>query len=339
MKQFIVTLFAVMMIGFGVKSQNYIYTVSATGTAGTLVTTITTTGLVKTPNGGGCVLNMIYNTEVKFFNHSGVELSLGDPGVPPIYTLQGTFRCNTPPNSALKTSFFQIPNNLGTTTNNLSSTFSIDDLASCASLTLDNVNCHTIRFQIHFPGFNNTNYNVNGTSTLPIELITFDAYKKDRSVELAWKTASELNNDYFTIERSVEGKSWEFLKTVKGAGNSSEISEYTVIDDSPYAGVSYYRLKQTDYDGTTETFNIVSVEQNDVKELQAYPNPVLNRVTILGVNSDKELRVFNTVGVEITGNIVITNSPSKKTFIDMSQLPKGMYFIVNGDESLKVLKQ
>jgi predicted Fe-Mo cluster-binding NifX family protein len=86
-------------------------------------------------------------------------------------------------------------------------------------------------------------------------------------------------------------------------------------------------------------FNIVSVEQEEVEELQVYPNPVSHSATILGVNKNQQLRMFNTVGIEVTRNVVISNSPSNKSFVDMSQLPIGMYILVNGDESIRVLKQ
>ena len=205
--------------------------------------------------------------------------------------------------------------------------------------SLESLSCNVVELSIGGPGLSNRTVSLDANSTLPIELITFDAVKQERQVELSWSTASELNNDYFTIERSADGMTWENVQTILGAGNSTRVLDYSWIDNSSYAGTSYYRLKQTDYDGTTKSFNIVSVEQDEVEELQVYPNPVLHTSSLLGVDGNKPVRIHNAVGVDVTGNVNISISPSKKTLLDMSQLPKGMYYVVNGDKSIRLLKQ
>lgn len=271
---------------------------------------------------------MTFDYSIKCFNQNGNEVGFNQ-----ISTLQGSFVCNN------ATSFFQLPNQLGVgsgvTTGN-----PWNHQSNCNTVTVEDLLCNKIVLEVEMKGYNGSRFiDVSGTSTLPIELITFDAFRKDRQVELLWKTASELNNDYFTIERSVDGKSWENIQTVQGAGNSSQVIEYSWLDNSPYSAISYYRLKQTDYDGTTEMFNIVSVQQNDVEELQAYPNPVSHTSTILGVDQNQALRIFNTIGVEVTGNVGVSTSPSAKTFLNMSQLPKGMYYVTNGGKSIQLLKE
>ncbi|WP_107039532.1 T9SS type A sorting domain-containing protein [Brumimicrobium mesophilum] len=329
MKRYIVAFFAVMMIGFGVKGQNYFFTTSIVAPNGiTVVFELETTGIVIVPNSSGnCNFDITYDYSVKFYD-GGVEVNTN---LPEVTFYDYRFLCGSETN--------YLPSLApGESSGVTYGSIEVVGVTACNNLTLATASCNKLRFNISVDGLA-IDTTLTGTSPLPIELINFDAYKKDRQVELSWKTASELNNDYFTIEKSVEGKSWEFLKTLNGAGNSSQISEYTVTDDSPYAGVSYYRLKQTDYDGATETFNIVSVEQNDVEELQAYPNPVSHTATILGINNDQEVRIFNTVGVEVTGKVIITSSPSKKTFVDMNQLPKGIYFIENGKGCVKLLKE
>jgi len=94
----------------------------------------------------------------------------------------------------------------------------------------------------------------------PIVLTYFGAKSLENAVELTWTTASEENNDYFTLERSSNGLDYHELTRVDGAGNSFEALNYSYQDKNPYQGVSYYRLKQTDYDGTNETFKVVAVE-------------------------------------------------------------------------------
>lgn len=86
--------------------------------------------------------------------------------------------------------------------------------------------------------------------TLPIDLVLFEVTGSEEGEALVqWVTASELNNDYFTIENSVDGFNWKEIMIMPGAGNSSDIVLYSFMHDSPEVGVSYYRLKQTDFDG------------------------------------------------------------------------------------------
>ena len=91
----------------------------------------------------------------------------------------------------------------------------------------------------------------NQLNILPITLLSFQAKAEDRQVHTSWITASENNNDFFTIERSKDGTNWEEAGRVEGAGNSNTELSYGFIDEIPYSGISYYRLSQTDFDGTT----------------------------------------------------------------------------------------
>ena len=88
-------------------------------------------------------------------------------------------------------------------------------------------------------------------NVLPITLLSFHAEAKDGLVHNNWVTASEINNDFFTVERSKDGNHWEKVGTVDGAGHSNTELTYAFADDDPYSGISYYRLRQTDFDGTT----------------------------------------------------------------------------------------
>ncbi len=86
---------------------------------------------------------------------------------------------------------------------------------------------------------------------LPITLLSFTARATEAGlVDAVWTTASEINNDYFTLQRSRDVQHWEVVGTVQGAGNSNNILNYLYTDDAPYTGTSYYRIKQTDFDGT-----------------------------------------------------------------------------------------
>jgi len=105
---------------------------------------------------------------------------------------------------------------------------------------------------------------INGV--LPISLIKFDVKQKNELIELQWSTATEINNNYFTLERSIDGNNWEILAYVEGAGDSNYQIDYDYTDEYPYHGISYYRLKQTDFDGKFEYFTPVAVNNQKVTE-------------------------------------------------------------------------
>lgn len=128
-----------------------------------------------------------------------------------------------------------------------------------------------------------------GVNTLPIELVSFSANQAGDEVKIDWTTASEINNDYFTVERSVDGLEYTGILTLPGAGNSSGFREYHAVDRNPVNGISYYRLRQTDFDGVTETFDPVKVEFNKRYNLSVFPNPVVgNDLNIHMENFDVE---------------------------------------------------
>ena len=117
--------------------------------------------------------------------------------------------------------------------------------------------------------------------SLPIELISFTAIEVGSFVQLDWSTATEINNDYFTISRSTDGVIFEEIFTQRGSGNSTTRNDYRRFDESPELGYNYYRLNQTDFNGEQESFNIVVVKfggaggaEIDARlRMKVYPNP------------------------------------------------------------------
>lgn len=111
--------------------------------------------------------------------------------------------------------------------------------------------------------------NLSAHEPMPIELLSFNAIYDDGDVLLNWATASETNNDYFTIERSIDANFFEPIIIIKGAGNSNKKIDYSTIDNNPPLGTIYYRLKQTDFDGSYKNSDIVGVKTNkDVEKMQ-----------------------------------------------------------------------
>jgi hypothetical protein len=122
---------------------------------------------------------------------------------------------------------------------------------------------------------------------LPVDLLYFRAEPQTDRVKLVWETASELNADYFEVEKSSDGLTYEFVARLQAVGNSSSRILYQVNDEKPQFGKSYYRLKQADVDGTIVIFNVVLVDFDGSRNASLYPNPIQN-----GTNLSLELN-FN----------------------------------------------
>ena len=123
-----------------------------------------------------------------------------------------------------------------------------------------------------------------GCTVLPVELLNFSAVlKNNNQVMLTWQTASEINNDFFTVERSEDAVNWDEIEKLTGAGHSKSLLNYTFRDEPPYTEMVYYRLKQTDFDGKFSYSGIQSVTMDLNKNLQPgiYPNPTAREVTIV----------------------------------------------------------
>jgi hypothetical protein len=178
---------------------------------------------------------------------------------------------------------------------------------------------------------------------LPITLLEFNAYAFNNSVNLNWKTASEFNNDYFTIEKSIDGVNWVEISTVSSMGNTESVQSYQSIDTKPIDGLQFYRLKQTDINGEFTYSAIKSVVFGKIlsNEVKFFPNPTNQFLNVHIENEEQmeiELIVYNAFGqelVHLTGNKVDFQ-------VDMSNYDNGMYSVVinkNGKTfTQKVLK-
>lgn len=180
---------------------------------------------------------------------------------------------------------------------------------------------------------------------LPIELIEFIADFKDNIVKLNWQTASELNNDYYTLERSSDAINFEHLATIEGAGNSTQLLLYSFVDELPLKGISYYRLKQTDFDGTNSYSAILSVSTNSLSGIDVenvYPNPTTDKFEIAfngEPNESLNIKIVNSLG-EIL--FMENKIRGKITPVDLTDYSKGIYMlIISGDSYLyqnKIIK-
>jgi len=178
---------------------------------------------------------------------------------------------------------------------------------------------------------------------LPIELINFSATAlNNKIVHLNWQTASEINNDYFTIECSTNFSSWKEIAKINSLGNTSSLSSYESIDRYPYIGVSYYRLKQTDFDGQFSYSQIKSVEIENLinSTITIYPNPTSNEVNIIGSAIELEqIKMYNTLGQDVSTSTIIKELNKGVAIIDLTRLTSGMYYIKTKTTANKVYKK
>jgi hypothetical protein len=165
-----------------------------------------------------------------------------------------------------------------------------------------------------------------GYDPLPIELIDFKANKIGYKVQLDWATSSERNNEKFMVERSTGVNDWVIVAEMSGAGNSYGTLNYQTFDEKPLHGISYYRLKQVDFDGKSVVFDQKSLE------FEISPNPANTTLTIQSDDlQNSELRVFDEFGklCLIKGAFEDTEST-----ISIDYLQNGVYFLhlVNNEQ-------
>jgi PKD repeat protein len=179
--------------------------------------------------------------------------------------------------------------------------------------------------------FNTENFNISPQSIpLPIELIDFSADCKDGKVILHWTTASELNNDLFTVEKSFDGKTFEAVSTVRGNGSTTEIHEYEANDQASSQTV-YYRLQQTDYDGSSTHSDPIVINCNrdgKYEVIGIYPNPTHSAISIdLNLSEDGMVLVslYNSIGQLVMKQEASFKNGYQKMLLDLSVLPSDIY--------------
>ncbi len=204
---------------------------------------------------------------------------------------------------------------------------------------------------------NNGNQNTNtGTGTgvdyvgngsgsgppLPVELLNFELVQNNESVDLFWSTATELNNHFFTLEKSVDGRHWNLLGTVEGNGTTNEISDYTYTDYNPYPIKTFYRLAQTDYDGKFEYLAIKSTNSNDeaISQMSVRPNPGSDFVNIDYVQFPySQIRFLNAQGIDVSKEIKLLRNTGNSLTLDISAIQNGVYYVVSPTSSTLIIKQ
>lgn len=140
-------------------------------------------------------------------------------------------------------------------------------------------------------------------SPLPVELSHFSA-NCDKHVILSWATESELNSEKFIVEKSRNGVNWELVDELAAAGNSNSHLSYSTTDKKPYQGVSYYRLRQVDFDGKEKIYGPISVSCTDNgNSINVYPNPNNGNFTV-EINSPSDIEEASLQLLDVTGKLI-----------------------------------
>ncbi len=169
--------------------------------------------------------------------------------------------------------------------------------------------------------------------SVPIELREFSAkVVAENKVQVEWSTLSEINHDFFEVERSADGIEFELLETVNGRGDSTSLRTYSLIDEEPLAGTSFYRLKSVDF---TEEFSYspirsVTIKEKVVSHYKVYPNPAVfdtNVVLTSKVSADAELQLFALDGKMIASQSLKVKEGFNKFSMDVSNFSAGNYLL------------
>ncbi len=159
---------------------------------------------------------------------------------------------------------------------------------------------------------------------LPIQLLSFTAQCDSENAILNWTSASETNNDFYTLERSADDFHWETVEVMNGAGNSIQQTDYTFIDGHPLFSNAFYRLLQTDYNGNAVMIKTVSIENchNEKKSFDIYPNPTTGFIQL-----DMKPDLFISISVfDLQGSVIFYSTTFVSSF-DLKDGTAGIYFV------------
>jgi hypothetical protein len=209
----------------------------------------------------------------------------------------------------------------------------------------------TVQRKLNPTDFGTVVANVNGETTnarieftsaiLSAVLTKFEAHPLSKNVELTWSTANEQQNNHFEVQRSSDGKTFSKIGRVKGQGTTTVQHEYPFLDEAPYAGINYYRLKQVDVNGQFEFSKIISVNRgNSDKTISIYPNPIKDKVTIeTNITGNYSIDLY-----DITGKLLQRHQAHQPILqLSTSDLSSGVYMISVTSQAVqktfKIVKQ
>jgi len=263
-----------------------------------------------------CEFGYFYNLEYTY------DIVFSGDNIPSnLWTLQAVTTCDDG-----SSSFFSLPNDGGSGSGaTISNQWNPN--TDCATATPTSLGCTTIDFQIHGPGITNQIITCDASNcsetVLPIQLSYFNAELNHNEVALEWETQMEINNDFFSVEESSDAIHWYTLTKISGNGDSFLPVHYSFIDKDLKDGTNYYRLSQTDFNGTKRVYTVQAIEYRKKTKLAIVPNPVRDFISIKN-NQDIIGHTFNILNK--TGQRIQTGRISDKS-IAIDHFPAGLYFM------------
>ena len=212
--------------------------------------------------------------------------------------------------------------------------------ATFSPLTVFGTNTPYFGFTASTGGLSNTQTFCLPTVLLPIEVSSYDVTCSNGAALVTWNTESERGNDFFTIEQSCDGKIFAPVKTIKSQGDSHQQQQYAVELETPCSGINYFRLMQTNLDGTQKEIAVKSVMPcNAFEEVYLYPNPANTIVNIAWTNTSmRSIELFDALGHSIS-NTEINSNGQTSAEIATDQFANGVYLIqVNQEFGSKIYK-
>ena len=161
---------------------------------------------------------------------------------------------------------------------------------------------------------------------LPIVLSNFQGYLVGNAVKLVWTSENEVNTDFIIVEKSSDGTNWSELAEQKAQGNSNVPTSYSEVDNNPYTGANYYRLKVVDLGGEVSYSQVVVINFSAGTPVSLYPNPTSGQVFLKGVNP-APVAIYSLAGQNVSAQVTTGKAGQNMVQLDLSRLPKGFYLI------------
>lgn len=167
------------------------------------------------------------------------------------------------------------------------------------------------------------------TGVLPIELVSFQGRLAGEGIDLNWVTASELDNDFFVVEKSTDGIRFDEITKIEGRGTISEASDYSFMDKSPVRGTNFYRLKQVDFNGNSSFSDIISVDFRQNGSIFIAPNPASDFAVVTVPESlldqDATIQVVNLAGQVVYEKAFRIEDSTIK--MELNEVAAGLYMV------------
>lgn len=162
--------------------------------------------------------------------------------------------------------------------------------------------------------------------TLPILLSNFQGYQVGNTVKLVWTSDNEVNSNYIIVQRSTDGTNWSELASQKAQGNSDVPTSYSEVDNNPFVGANYYRLKMVDLDGQATYSQVIVINFSSGTAASMFPNPSSGVVSLKGANL-APVTIYTLTGQNVSSQVKMVTSAQNMVQLDLSKLSKGFYLI------------